>query len=245
MAESIFRRMKRTVTAHVETAVDAMERASGSSLMREAVRQIERAIGELAADHDRALNRAVQAEQRSRDLAKELVTLSENARFAMEKNREDLARAALSRQMDIEAEIAALKVVVSDAKKEAVRLVEAQDALRGQHQEMSAELARFERTQRKLEPGSAAAAVSARDVDAKVRHAKDAFDRVMKASTGLEAHDSSPTDHQKVMEIRELQRETAVDERLKALKAAPAKAKPSAKSQAGKKASGKGKSAGK
>ncbi len=85
MAESIFQRMRRTVAASVEDAVDALERASGISLMRESVRQIERAIGELAADQDRALSRAVQADQRSRDLSAELVKLSDNARFAMEK----------------------------------------------------------------------------------------------------------------------------------------------------------------
>lgn len=240
MAESIFERMKRTVAARVETAVDAMERASGPSLMRESIRQIERAIGELAADHDRALGRAVQAEMRSGDLAQELVTLGENARFAMEKKREDLARAALSRQVDIEAEIVALKAAVADAKADAVRLLEAQAALRAQHQEMSAELAAFEKAQRSAVPGSAASVASARDVDAKVRNARAAFDRVMKSSTGADAHGSAPSDHQKVMEIRELERETMLDERLKALKAAaPAKVKPSASKSAAKAKSAK------
>lgn len=240
MAESVFQRMKRTVAARVETAVDALERANGPALMRESLRQIERAIGELAADHDRVLGRAVQAEMRSGDLAKELVTLAENARFAMEKKREDLARAALSRQIDVEADIVTLKGVIGDAKKEAVRLLEAQAALRAQHQEMSAELAAFEKAQRSAVPGSPASIASARDVDTKVRHAREAFDRVMKASTGLDAHEKAPSDHQKVMEIRELQRESAVDERLQALKAAaPAKAK----SSAAKKPAGRGKTA--
>ncbi|MBO9670023.1 MAG: PspA/IM30 family protein [Sphingobium sp.] len=240
MTESVFQRVKRTVVAHVETAVDALERANGPALMREAIRQIERAIGELAADHDRALGRAVQAEMRSGDLTKELVTLSENARFAMEKKREDLARAALSRQVDIEADIVTLKGVVRNAKQEAVRLLEAQAALRAQHQQMSAELAAFEKAQGSVAPGSPASVASASDVETKVRHAKDAFDRVMKASTGLDAHDNAPSDQRKVMEIRELQRENAIDERLKALKAAaPAKAatakKSSAKAKAAKK----------
>ena len=44
MAEALHLRLKRTVTASLETAVDSLERVSGASLMREAVREVERTV---------------------------------------------------------------------------------------------------------------------------------------------------------------------------------------------------------
>ena len=38
MAESIFIRVRRVISASIEDAVDARERAGGSSVMREAIR---------------------------------------------------------------------------------------------------------------------------------------------------------------------------------------------------------------
>ena len=41
MAESIFMRVRRVISASIEDAVDAMERAGGTSVMREAVREVD------------------------------------------------------------------------------------------------------------------------------------------------------------------------------------------------------------
>ena len=54
MAESIFMRVRRLISASVEDAVDAMERAGGPSVMREAIREVDRAIDEVRAEQEAA-----------------------------------------------------------------------------------------------------------------------------------------------------------------------------------------------
>ena len=66
MAESIFMRVRRLISASVEDAVDAMERAGGPSVMREAIREVDRAIDEVRAEQEAASARRLQAMRQQR-----------------------------------------------------------------------------------------------------------------------------------------------------------------------------------
>ena len=52
MAETVIKRVKRLVSGKIEDSVDAMERAGGTSVMREAIRETERAIEDVKAERD-------------------------------------------------------------------------------------------------------------------------------------------------------------------------------------------------
>src|SRR3954470_12945441 len=100
MAESIFARVSRLLSATVEDTVDRMEQAGGEAVMREAVREADRAIDEVKGQLEATMARRLQAARQQQMLAKRLEELTAKAKFALSEGREDLAEAALSRQID-------------------------------------------------------------------------------------------------------------------------------------------------
>src|SRR5262245_36116311 len=102
MAESIFARMSRLLSATVEVAVDRMEQAGGDAVMREAIREADRAIDQVKAKLESTMARRLQAARQQKMLAERVEELTTKARFALGQGREDLAEAALSRQIDFE-----------------------------------------------------------------------------------------------------------------------------------------------
>ncbi|MBA1879007.1 hypothetical protein HLX94_24455, partial [Escherichia coli] len=57
MAESVFLRVRRLLSAKVEDSVDAMERANSDGTMREAIREVDRAMDEVRRDREAAMTR--------------------------------------------------------------------------------------------------------------------------------------------------------------------------------------------
>src|SRR3954453_14610170 len=90
MAESIFARVSRLLSATAEDAVDRMEQAGGDAVMREAIREADRAIDQGKAELERTMARRLQAARQQKMLAERAEELSAKARFALAEGREDL-----------------------------------------------------------------------------------------------------------------------------------------------------------
>src|SRR4249920_1291354 len=102
MSESIFARVSRLFSASVEDSVDRMEKAGGDAVMREAVREADRAIDAVKAQAEAAMARRLQAARQQKLLGEKVAELSEKASFAVASGRDDLAEAAITRQVDFE-----------------------------------------------------------------------------------------------------------------------------------------------
>src|ERR1700720_3654388 len=100
MTESIFARVSRLLSATVEDTVDRMEKAGGDAVMREAIREADRAIDQVKAGLQSTMARRLQAARQQKMLNEHVDELTTKAKFALSENREDLAEAALSRQID-------------------------------------------------------------------------------------------------------------------------------------------------
>src|SRR5258706_5195879 len=111
MAESIFARVSRLLSATVEDGVDRMEKAGGDAVMREALREADRAIDQAKAELESTMARRLQAARQQKMLTERVEELTAKAKFALGEGREDLAEAALSRQVDFEAQAKKLDVV--------------------------------------------------------------------------------------------------------------------------------------
>ena len=74
MAEPIYLRVRRVLSASAEEAVDALERASGASLLREAIRQVDGALDEVRAEHEDKLAE-IDAIRRDAALAERMAAL--------------------------------------------------------------------------------------------------------------------------------------------------------------------------
>src|SRR5689334_7072734 len=122
MAESIFARVSRLLSATLEDAVDRMEQAGGDTVMREAIREADRAIDEVKTELQSTMARRLQAARQQKMLTEHAEELTTKAKFALSEGREDLAEAALSRQIDFEEQAKQLDIVLSQARDEEQRL---------------------------------------------------------------------------------------------------------------------------
>jgi phage shock protein A len=155
-------------------------------------------------------------ESRSRELNAELATLSGRIASALQQGREDLAKAGIERQIDIEAQIAALQVAVRDVNE---RIVEAQGAVQAviaARREGEARLAELKRSLAQEQPsgGLGHSGSRAAKSEDKAFRSLEAISRV----TGVPSSGASPHASQ-MNELERLHRNQTVEERLAAFKA--------------------------
>lgn len=224
MAESIFARVRRLLSARIEDRVDAMERANNDGVMREAIREVDRTIDAVRADQERAMTRRLQAARQGEMIARKLEELTAKARFAVEGGRDDLAEGALKRQVDLEAETGRLDQVQAHAREEEARLEESLVALRARKSQMGEALAAFDIARTDAELGGDGGFHNARRHERTVEQAEAAFDRAMTGAGGTGFSRGDVDTLNRVAEIDTLQRNATVAQRLAALKQAAPRA---------------------
>lgn len=226
MSDSIFVRVQRVVSGGVGSAVDAAERLSGTSVMRQAIREMDGAVEKARVEAEGARTRRLQAAHRLQECRKRLETLKEQARFALGKDRLDLAEAAIARQLDVETQIASLAAAETEAASAERRFEESAVELKLRRGQMYDELRQFEAAQRAgSTAGDGPGSLDSR-LQRRAERAQEAFERAMDAAGGPGGGRSSPESAAKVAEIEALQKEAAIAERLAALRGAGAAAEP-------------------
>jgi len=223
MAEAVLVRIRRVIETNVQKAVELAERASGPVLMREAVRELERTEDKLRVDRDSAGARRDRAADAQRQIKAKLAELDDHARYALGKGRDDLARAAVERQIDLESERDGWASAEAEAKVEARCLDQAIADIAARRQRLAKELAA---TQREAAPRAGAG----ESVQARVAKAMDRADRMFDRALAERSPVADPAETAiKMADIAALKRADAVDERLAALKAKAEAAKPKRK----------------
>lgn len=228
MAESIFMRVRRLISASVEDAVDAMERAGGTSVMREAIREVDRAIDEVRTAQEAATARRLQAMRQQRLFREKLTVLEDKARFALSQNREDLAEAAVSRQLDFEAEARRLDEVQEQASSEAAELETCLVSLTTRRTQMEEALSAFTVARQEAACRSDGSGTPQRRTRTRVERAEQAFDRAMAGAggvSGLTRADGAAI--AKVAEIATLERSATIAQRMAGLRRSGDASRPS------------------
>lgn len=219
MAESIFRRISRLLSASAEDAVDQLERAGGEAVMREAIREADRAIDQVKSEHATVMARRLQAARQQQQLQKKVCELTEKAGFAVAEGRDDLAEAALSRQIDFEAQASQLDEVQARSREEEAKLEEGLAALQARKRQMEDSLAAFLASRRDAAlGGDGPVAHPERSAEKIVDAAEQAFDRAMSGAGGVNFNRTDAATIDKVAAIDALQKSTSVAARLAALK---------------------------
>jgi phage shock protein A len=227
--EPIFIRVRRVLSASAEDAVDALERASGASVMRESIRQVARAQDDVRTEQEALASRVGSAKRQQAQARARIDDLNEKARFALGKDRDDLAEAAMSRLLDLEAELARLDRVQADAAEQAVRLDQCASALAQRKAQMDQALAAFEAARPDRASGGGDPERREQALQRKVDRAQETFDRVM---AGVGGNGAGQADD-KEAEIDALRREETIEARLAAMRAAQAKQAARPKRRAG------------
>jgi phage shock protein A len=219
MAESIFARVSRLLSATVEDTVDRMEQAGGDAVMREAIREADRAIDQVKAELESAMARRLQAARQQRMVAERAEELTTKARFALDEGREDLAEAALSRQIDFEAQAKKLDAAQQEAREEEQRLEAGLAALGARKRQMEDALQAYLVSRREAASGGDGPRRPDRAAEKKVDAAEQAFDRAMAGAGGVGFARADADTINRVAEIDGMQKSATVAQRLAALKA--------------------------
>jgi len=206
-------RVRRVITASIETAVSAAENVSGNALLREAVRELERAEQALRRDREglTAKREGAIADQKARKA--KAAGMAENARYALSKGRDDLATQAVAHQLDLEADVERLATVQAECKVELAQLDEALADLGARLESMRRDVAAAASANGKARP------TAKPSPQAKVELAVERASNIFERATGRNADPLKDLATARgLAEVEAMKREDAIAERLATLK---------------------------
>ncbi len=209
MSETIASRVGRLISGSLNAIIDAAENASPEIVMQQSIREIESVINEIRAELGKEAVSKHMLESRLASEKEKHLTLAEQTLIALNESREDLAEAAVSKQMDIEAQLPVMEKNLLEATNHIKELEGYIAALQAKKREMQEELELFKKS--KLHTPDATVA----SPESKVDKAQAAFERVM----GVPASATTSTDEAKLAELEALARQNRIKERLASLKA--------------------------
>ena len=219
MAESVLSRVSRLLSATLEDAVDRMRRAGGDAVMREAIRDAERAIAQVKAELESSMVRRLQAARQQKMFTERAEALTAKAGSALSQGREDLAEAALSRQVDFEEQAKELHVVQQQVREEERRLEVGLAALAARKHQMEDALQAFLVSRGEVIVGGDRATRPGRSAEKMVDAAEQAFGRAM-AGAGAAGFPRVDADIiNRLAQLEGMQKSAIIAERLAALKA--------------------------
>lgn len=221
MAEGLTKRVGRIISGSVNAIVDAMEDAAPEVVMEQAIREIDNAVDEVRSELGKVIASKHLANKRLSEKNSRHERLSEQIELAVSEGRDDLAEAAISNQLDIEAQFPILEQTIAECGDREKELEGYITALQAKKREMREELKTYREsvkattaaTQADGSPGAQGS------VDKKVDQATAAFDRILEKQTGLGGLNTAETqDAAKLAELEKLARTNRVKERLAAIK---------------------------
>jgi len=124
--EGILSRMGRLIAGAANAAIDRIEDTNKVSVVEQALREIDAAAEEARADIGRSRAEEYRITTRRDEIVRGISELDDKIRTALEAGRDDLAKSGVARQIDLEAQIAALDKALCDAR---AHLTEGQQAL--------------------------------------------------------------------------------------------------------------------
>jgi phage shock protein A len=220
MAESLRIRVGRIIAGGAHALLDKIEDAAPEAMMEQAIRGVAEVIDEVRAELGKVAANRHLAQQQHATLNKAHLDLAENVEHAIAEGREDLARAAVGRQLDIEAQLPVLENTLANLGKEETELKGYSEALLAKKREMQGALDSF-RASRARAASPAGPASTASPARGKLDDATNAFDKVFARHTGMTImeHGASLEEAGKLKELDDMVRQNKINERLAQLKA--------------------------
>lgn len=221
MSESLTTRVGRIIAGGFHAIVSAVENVAPENVMEQAIREVDSAIAEVRADLGTVeAQRHLTARRLSEESARH-DNLAEQAALAVSQSREDLATAAIERQIDIEAQIPVLEGRLLELSEDKTRLEGFVAALLAKKREMNNAMSEYRRMQdNRADSNASGNSGKADGPQSRVERATDAFDRVFERQAGLKGTSGTSTKSaSQLAELEELARQHRVEERLAQLKA--------------------------
>jgi phage shock protein A len=224
MKESLIGRVGRIISGSFNSLIDAIENAAPETVMSEVIREIDTAIDDVRVELGRVVAKKHLANSRLMEENRKHEDLSEKIELAVKEGRDDLAEAAISQQIDIEAQIPILEATINDCGSNEKELEGYITALQAKKREMREELRQFRESMKETITSSSSISDSgvevSSDVERKVAKAESAFERIAEKATGIPGGGRT-ADRQtatKLAELEEIARKNRIQERLAAIK---------------------------
>ena len=221
MADTLGARVGRIVSGSAHALIDAIEGAMPDAVIQQALREIDKAVDDVRAELGRTIASKHLANKRLTEQSSRHEELSGQVELALREGRDDLARAAVEHQLDVEAQVPVLEATVADAARRETELEGYVAALQAKRREMeeafqSMLLARARGAE---DAGAPSGPEGGPSVTRRVENATGAFDRLM-AREGAPAVGGVERElGAKLAELDVLARRNRVEERLAAAKA--------------------------
>ncbi|MFT3817899.1 MAG: PspA/IM30 family protein [Rubrivivax sp.] len=219
MADSLKTRVARVIAGGVHALIDRIEDQAPEAVMEQALRDADAVVDEVR--HELGLvsaNRHL-AQQQHASLNGQHEKLAGQLDQALAQGRDELARAAVARQLDIEAQIPVLETTLAEYARREAELQGYVAALLAKRREMESALADFRRS--RATAAAAANGPAATSGAQRIDAVAGAFDRVYQRQTGLSGTARSVSLEQaaRLKELDDLVRENKIAERMAQLKA--------------------------
>jgi phage shock protein A len=224
MSERLMEKVVRIISGSANMVVKKVENKIPEVIMSEAVREVDGVIDEVNAELGQIEVAIYQTNKRHAREHTRLDEISEKIKVALAQNREDLAEAAVSLQLDIEAQLPVLKQSVDEATERKTKLMGYVSALKAKKREMEDELSILQKLKRTpayapsnsgyVEPSSNA------KIENRVGKAESAFNRASRAANqdGAISLKSSLQNAAALEELDHLSRKSRIAERLAVIK---------------------------
>lgn len=219
MSDTIASRVTRVIAGSVHALIDVVENAAPEAVMMQAIREVDQATDEVRTELGRVEAVRHLANSSLNKLNTQRENLAEQVDIAVAKGDEALARAGISKQVDIEDQIPVLQHSLQESIERGKELEGYVVALLAKKHEMESTLQDFIAAKAMASRPTPTASANGQ-VQTRVERAGTAFDRVLARETGIAGTTSSiSADAAKLRELRELARSHRIDERLAALRA--------------------------
>lgn len=225
MKDNIAGRVGRIISGGFNALVDVIEHLAPEAIMEQALREIDTVTEEVRIELGKVAANKHLASKRIAEENKLHEELSSQIEIAIKEKRDDLASAAIERQLDIEAQIPVLEKNLIDCSEQEKELEGYILALQAKKREMKTELTSYREahTQQNFSQNRNEHDEEVRTVspDHRVKNAISAFDRVLEKQTGAGTSPAVRGSDQanKLEELEKISRENRISERLAAVKA--------------------------
>jgi phage shock protein A len=220
MADTLRTRVSRVMAGSLHALIDKLENQLPEAVMEQSLREADGVIDEVRHELGRVSANRHLTQQRHAQLNEQHGTLAGQIDQAFAAQREELARAAVARQLDIEAQLPVLEASLAELARQEAELQGFVAALLAKKREMDEALAAL----RKSRAAAASALTPSGSAGAgqRMEAVTGAFDRVYERQTGLTATSRQQGLQQtaQLQALDELVRENKINERLAQLKAA-------------------------
>lgn len=222
MSETLKARVGRVIAGSVHALLDRIEDHAPEAMMEQSIREADAVIDDVRHELGVVSANRHLSQQQHANLNNQHVKLASQIDEALSTGREDLAQAAVARQLDIEAQLPVLETTLGEHTRQEGELQGYVAALLAKKREMQEALAEYRKSRAAAAfTASSKGGASAGTAEHRIDTAIGAFDRIYERQTGLSgtARGNGLQQAAKLKELDDLVRDNKIAERMAQLKA--------------------------